>query len=86
MENKSIDKDKIKACHEQVAEYLDKAAALQRSAGKYCISGEKDKAKIASYDAMGYLFAAMKHFKKAAKHSVGIECKCCNKKRETTTG
>jgi hypothetical protein len=79
MENVSMDKSKTKECHDQCAEYLNKAAELQKAAGKFCEAGEKDKAKSANFDTMGYLFAAMKHLKKAAKHSAGIECKCCKK-------
>jgi hypothetical protein len=77
MENKP--EDKTKECHESCAKFLEKAAELQRAAGKFCASGDKEKAKIAAYDSMGNLFAAMKHIKKAAKHSAGIECKCCKK-------
>ena len=70
-----------KECHEKIAELLEKAAKLQREAGSNCESNN-EKYKCSAYESMGYLFEAMKHIKKSAKHAVGIKCGKCGEKNK----
>ena len=74
MDSKTIDKQKMAACHTKAAEHHKKAADHHLEAAKHHEAGNHEKACAAAHLADGHTFTAKEHAAKSAKHSAGIPC------------
>jgi len=75
MENMTMDKQKMAACHTKAAEHHKKAADLHLEAAKHHEAGNHDKAASSAHMAYGHTCCAVEHARDASKHCAGIECK-----------